>query len=87
MDGLGSLVVGLNKLGLRRAGYQQAAIQEIMAAYRLIYRSGIRWVEILEQLRTNFPTGPAAEFYEFYLQPERRPAFPPPPRPTFEQPR
>jgi UDP-N-acetylglucosamine acyltransferase len=65
VDGLSSLVVGLNKIGLRRAGYQQAAIQEIMTAYRLIYRSGLRWTEIIEQLRTNFPAGPAAEFYEF----------------------
>jgi UDP-N-acetylglucosamine acyltransferase len=65
VDGLSSLVVGLNKIGLRRAGYKQDAIQEIMAAYRVIYRSGLRWVEILEQLRTKFPTGPAAEFYEF----------------------
>jgi len=65
VDGLSSLVVGLNKIGLRRAGYDQAAIQELMAAYRLIYRSGLRWTEVLEQLRTRFPTGPAALFYEF----------------------
>lgn len=65
VDGLSSLVVGLNKIGLRRAGYDQAAIQDLMAAYRVIYRSGLRWVEILEQLRTRFPTGPAALFYEF----------------------
>jgi UDP-N-acetylglucosamine acyltransferase len=65
IDGLSSLVVGLNKIGLRRAGYNQAAIQEIMAAYRTIYRAGLRWVEVLEQLRTRFPTGPASVFYEF----------------------
>ena len=65
IDGLSSLVVGLNKIGLRRAGYDQATIQELMAAYRVIYRSGLRWTELLEQLRTRFPTGPAALFYEF----------------------
>lgn len=65
VDGMSSLVVGLNKIGLRRAGYCHAAIQELMGAYRVIYRSGLRWVEILEQLRTRFPTGPAALFYEF----------------------
>jgi UDP-N-acetylglucosamine acyltransferase len=65
VDGLSSLVVGLNKIGLRRAGYSPSAIQELMAAYRVIYRSGLRWAEILEQLRTLFPTGPAALFYEF----------------------
>jgi UDP-N-acetylglucosamine acyltransferase len=65
IDGLSSLVVGLNKIGLRRAGYDQKAVQELMSAYRVVYRSGLRWVEILEQLRTQFPTGPAALFYEF----------------------
>ena len=65
VDGLSSLVVGLNKVGLRRAGYDQSTIQQLMAAYRVIYRSGLRWVEVLEQLRTRFPVGPAAAFYEF----------------------
>ena len=65
VDGLSSLVVGLNKIGLRRAGFDQAAIRELMAAYRVIYRSGLRWVDVLEQLRTRFPVGPAALFYEF----------------------
>ena len=65
VHGLSSLVVGLNKIGLRRAGYDQAAIQQLMAAYRVIYRSGLRWADVLEQLRTQFPIGPAALFYEF----------------------
>ena len=65
VDGLSSLVVGLNKVGLRRAGFNQAAIQELMAAYRVIYRSGLRWADVLEQLRTQFPVGPASLFYEF----------------------
>jgi UDP-N-acetylglucosamine acyltransferase len=65
VDGLSSLVVGLNKIGLRRSGYDQEAIQTLMAAYRLIYRSNLRWADILEQLRTQFPVGPAALFYQF----------------------
>lgn len=65
VDGLSSLVVGLNKVGLRRAGYRPGVIQELMAAYRVIYRSALRWADILEQLRTRFPVGPAALFYEF----------------------
>ena len=65
VDGMSSLAVGLNKIGLRRAGFDQAAIRELMAAYRIIYRSDLRWADVLEQLRTQFPTGPAAVFYEF----------------------
>jgi UDP-N-acetylglucosamine acyltransferase len=65
VDGLSSLVVGLNVVGLRRAGYDQAKIQQLKAAYRLIYRSGLMWKEILESLRTEFAYGPAALFFEF----------------------
>lgn len=65
VDGLSSLIVGLNKIGLRRAGFDQEAVQQLMAAYRVIYRSGLRWNDVLEQLRTQFPVGPAALFYEF----------------------
>ncbi len=86
IDGLSILVVELNKIGLRRAGYSPETIQELMAAYRVIYRSGLRWVDILEQLRTRFPNGPAALFYEFLsttargIVSERRP----PPKATIK---
>jgi UDP-N-acetylglucosamine acyltransferase len=65
VDGLSSLAVGLNKIGLRRAGFDQASIQELMKAYRVVYRSGLPWAELLERLRTAFPVGPASLFYEF----------------------
>jgi UDP-N-acetylglucosamine acyltransferase len=65
VDGLSSLIVGLNVVGLRRAGFDQAKIQQLKDAYRLIYRSGLMWKEILERLRTEFAQGPAALFYEF----------------------
>jgi UDP-N-acetylglucosamine acyltransferase len=65
VDGLSSLIVGLNLVGLRRAGFDQAKIQQLKSAYRLIYRSGRMWNEILETLRTEFAHGPAAQFYEF----------------------
>lgn len=65
VDGLSTLVVGLNKIGLRRAGYDQKSVRELMAAYRVIYRSGLLWADVLEQLRLRYPTGPAALFYEF----------------------
>ncbi len=65
VDGLSSLIVGLNKIGLRRAGFDQAAVAELMAAYRIIYRSGLLWEEVIERLRVRFPAGPAALFHEF----------------------
>ncbi|MBN1395581.1 MAG: acyl-ACP--UDP-N-acetylglucosamine O-acyltransferase [Pirellulales bacterium] len=65
VDGLSSLVVGLNKIGLRRAGFERDAIRQLMDAYRIIYRSGLFWDELIEQLRVRFPNGPAALFHEF----------------------
>ena len=67
VDGHSGLIVGLNLVGLRRNGYSAEEISQLKAAYRLIYRSGLRWVEILEQLK-QFTTGPAAEFYGFLSQ-------------------
>ena len=53
IDGLSSYVVGLNQIGLRRAGYSSETIRQLKVAYRVIYRSGLPWTEVLEQLRHN----------------------------------
>jgi UDP-N-acetylglucosamine acyltransferase len=65
VDGLSSLVVGLNQIGLRRAGYHVADIRRLKEAYRVIYRSGLAWNEVLARLHKEFNDGPAARFYEF----------------------
>jgi len=65
VDGLSSLVVGLNQVGLRRAGFDAKDIRQLKEAYRLIYRGGFTWNEILKRLKCEFPDGPAAEFYRF----------------------
>jgi UDP-N-acetylglucosamine acyltransferase len=65
VDGLSSLVVGLNQIGLRRAGFERDEIRQLKAAYRVIYRSGLTWAEILKRLKSEFPDGPAALFYPF----------------------
>lgn len=63
--GGGSEVTGLNKVGLRRNGYSPEQILQLKSAYRVIYREGRRWSEVLEILKTDFNTGPAAAFHEF----------------------
>ncbi|WP_460165688.1 acyl-ACP--UDP-N-acetylglucosamine O-acyltransferase [Thermostilla marina] len=78
VDGLSSHVVGLNQIGLRRAGFRSPELAELKKAYRLIYRSGLRWNELLDTLRDEFPEGPAALFHQFLatttrgIVPERR---------------
>ena len=78
VDGLSSYVVGLNQIGLRRAGYGYEDVLRLKAAYRLIYRSSLTWTESLSQIEAEFPEAPAAEFYRFLsattrgICPERR---------------
>ncbi len=68
IDGQSGMVVGLNLVGLRRSGFATAEIAQLKNAYRLIYRRGLRWVEVLEQLKAEFSTGPAADFHPFFSQ-------------------
>jgi UDP-N-acetylglucosamine acyltransferase len=65
VDGLSSCVVGLNVIGLRRAGYSQVEIRELKEAYRVIYRSGLTWNQILERLQVEYVEGHAAMFGQF----------------------
>jgi UDP-N-acetylglucosamine acyltransferase len=71
IDGGTTMVVGLNKVGLRRAGFTTEQVVELKAAYRLIYRSGLPWEEMLDALREKFNDGPAAEFLPFFLSNKR----------------
>ena len=78
IDGETSYVVGLNQVGLRRAGVPQEVVAELKRAYRLIFRSESNWKQMLVRLQAEFSQGPAAEFYPFLAQstrgvvPERR---------------
>jgi UDP-N-acetylglucosamine acyltransferase len=65
LDGLSSTIVGLNNVGLRRAGFTREEIATLKAAYRLIYRSGLPFEEMLAALKAQFDTGPAARFHDF----------------------
>jgi UDP-N-acetylglucosamine acyltransferase len=59
------LIVGLNKVGLRRNGFTADDVAQLKAAYRLIYRSGLAWRDVVPALAEQFPTGPASEFHTF----------------------
>jgi UDP-N-acetylglucosamine acyltransferase len=65
VDGLSSFVVGLNQIGLRRAGFSPENLRRLKEAYRVIYRSRLTWNEILASLRNEFRDGPPAQFYQF----------------------
>lgn len=71
IDGATSFVVGLNVVGARRAGLGDEELSQLKAAYRLIYRSGLPWTEILARLASDFSTGPAADFHPFLVGSQR----------------
>jgi len=65
VDGMSNKVVGLNTIGLRRAGYTASDLRQLKQVYRLIFRSGLPRREILERLARDFSTGPAAHCLAF----------------------
>jgi UDP-N-acetylglucosamine acyltransferase len=71
VDGISNHIVGLNVVGLRRAGVTRDEMKDLKAAYRVIYRSGLLWRDMLEVLKNTFPTGPASEFHAFLSVGER----------------
>ncbi len=72
IDGLSSRVVGLNQIGLRRAGFGAEAICRLKEAYRVIFRSGLSWNDLLQRLRDEFGVmGPGARAPGFITAPLR----------------
>ena len=65
VDGQSSKIVGLNGIGLKRAGVSANEIDRLKRAYRIAFRSGLRWDESIAQLREEFSDGLAAELHRF----------------------
>ncbi|MDO4550667.1 MAG: acyl-ACP--UDP-N-acetylglucosamine O-acyltransferase [Planctomycetia bacterium] len=65
VDGGTSLVVGLNSIGLRRAGVPSKEIRKIREAYDVLYASVRPWEVILSELREKFTEGLASHFAVF----------------------
>jgi UDP-N-acetylglucosamine acyltransferase len=72
VDGHRADIVGLNVVGLRRAGFDQVARRRIKAAYQLIYRSGLGRDAALARLQTEEPGPEVAEIIRFLSADRRR---------------
>ena len=68
VDGITGCIVGLNLVGLRRNGYSSDDVTRLKSAYRVIYRSGLPWREVLATLKREFTTGAAAAYWPFLTQ-------------------
>jgi UDP-N-acetylglucosamine acyltransferase len=65
-------VFGLNGVGLRRVGFSAKDRDEIKAAFKLVYLSGLNISQALEKAaRMNF-AGPAREFLDFVANAKKR---------------
>lgn len=65
-------VAGLNTVGLRRAGFTSEQRQELKAAFKLLYKSGLNVSQALEKARA-LPLGPEARaFFDFVEAAKRR---------------
>jgi UDP-N-acetylglucosamine acyltransferase len=71
VDGESNRVVGLNKVGLRRAGIDSAERSEIKRAYHHIFHDGLPLEDLKLLLQTEFASGAAAEFALFLAQTTR----------------
>lgn len=71
VDGQSTLVVGLNTIGLKRNGFGEDELSQLKQAYRVIYRSGLKWADVLSALKLRFPSGPAADFHAFLSEGKR----------------
>ena len=67
-----SLIIGLNVIGLRRAGFNPSQRQEIKNAFKLLYRSGLNTTQALEEARKIKWNKEGRAFFEFVEQAKKR---------------
>ncbi len=65
IDGITGDIVGLNIVGLKRNGFNLEQINELKAAYRIIYRSALPWKDMLQRLAEEAAEGPANALLTF----------------------
>jgi UDP-N-acetylglucosamine acyltransferase len=56
---------GLNTVGLRRAGFTASEVTLLKKAYQVLYRSGLKLEEALEQIERELPSPHTAHLVAF----------------------
>ncbi len=65
-------VIGINRVGLHRAGWTSQQIMDIRAAYRFLYRSGTSFIKGVDQLEKETQSPYVKEFIAFIRNPSKR---------------
>lgn len=63
---------GLNTEGLRRMGTSDAAVKSLKAAYRLVFRSGLRVPEAAARVRTEVESCPEVDHFLSFIEASER---------------
>lgn len=63
---------GLNVVGMRRAGFTPEQRQDVQQAYRILYRSGIKFTEAVEKLADAVTTDAGRRVLDFVREPSKR---------------
>jgi UDP-N-acetylglucosamine acyltransferase len=70
-SGFNVTAIGLNVVGLKRAGYQHADITALKKAYQILYRAGLKLADALARIESEIPTPEARHLVEFVRRSQR----------------
>ena len=70
-DGHRARIIGLNVVGLRRAGFTQEQRSRIKSVYRLLFRSGLRLTEAMTRAEAEFPGAETEQICQFIQSSQR----------------
>lgn len=70
-SGFNVTAMGLNLVGLKRAGYKHSDISALKKAYQILYRSGLKLAEALARIEAEIPTPEARHLVAFVRRSER----------------
>jgi UDP-N-acetylglucosamine acyltransferase len=63
--------VGLNLVGLKRAGFAIADVKALKSAYKILYRSGLKLADALQRIETEIPTEHTLHLVKFIRSSKR----------------
>jgi len=71
-DGNPAVVRGINRVGMERHGFPEAAMKQIKEAFRLIYRSKLNVKQAIEEMQNSLPASPEiGQLVEFLSNSQR----------------
>lgn len=64
--------MGLNLIGLKRRGFDEAGLRTLKQAYRLIFRAGLRLEEALQRIDAELETDPHLDHFVTFIKSSQR---------------